>query len=250
MSSSLFQKFVKPYTYIKGFTLLETIVSVGILALVIVGPLAVIMNSNSYARQTKDSMIATYLAEEAVELLQNQYDTLYILCKKDPLNSLCTPAIVNETAGQIAWRVFKERMGSVGGEQSCYLNLEGGGFDNTLGCSYDFVHFSDDITVNPTRYIATASECSALVEVATSTVDGIRHMYVCRGEPAHHLNGTTTSKEFIRTITMEWMPTFETGPLRSDHYNDDIRVVSTVKYRGFNGYITTVSVTRFMHSRP
>ncbi len=241
--------FINNYTR-KGFTLLETLVSIGILSLVIVGPLAVIMNSNSYARQTKDSMISTYLAEEAVELLQNQYDSLYVFCKKQPSDTLCTPAIVGETPGQIAWRVFKERMGSVGGEQSCYLTLEGGGVDNAYGCSYDFVHMTGSITTNPERYISTASDCSSLVEVSTTTVDGIRNMYVCRGETDHYLGGTTTNKEFIRFVTIEWLPSFETDPLRSGHYNDDLRISSHVRYRGVNGYTSTTTVIRFMHSRP
>jgi prepilin-type N-terminal cleavage/methylation domain-containing protein len=179
----------------KGFTLLETLVSVGILALVIVGPLAAIMNSSSYARQTKDAMVATYLAEEAIELLQNQYDSLYVYCKKnsgvDPCNTTGS-----ETAGQTAWRVFKERLNAGGGQPSCFLSghvSDPSVIANPDGCSYDFEHLIGDITVNPTRYVSSDDECLYLVGASTTIpiyvrhgetyqlVDVIKHRYVCNG---------------------------------------------------------------------
>ena len=73
--------------YRKAFTLLETLTSIAILSFVIVGPLTVIMGSSSYARQTKDVMVATYLAEESEKILQNQYETLYIDCKNQPADT-------------------------------------------------------------------------------------------------------------------------------------------------------------------
>lgn len=231
----------------KGFTLLETLVSVGILSLVIIGPLAVIINSSSYARQTKDTVTATYLAEEAIELLQNQYDSLYVFCKKQPADPLC--ATSTETPGQVAWRLFKQRL-SISTGQSCFLKHEDASADNPYGCSFDFIHMLGDITVPPVRYIATADECRSIVGIASTTAIGLRHTYVCKGLPAHYVGGVVETKDFTRSITVEWLPTFEIDPSMFNHYNDDLRIVVRVVYRGFNGYPATTTITQFMHSQP
>lgn len=245
----------------QGFTLLETLVSVGILALVIVGPLAVIMNSSSYARQTKDTVVATYLAEEAIELLQNQYDSLYVYCKKNPGVSPCTGT--ETTAGQLAWRVFKERLNAGGGQPSCFLTSDGGVTANSDGCSYDFEHMIGDITENPTRYSSSDDECPYLVGASTTIpfyvhdgdtynlVNIEKHRYVCKGEVSHIGVASIDSKPFTRSVSVEWLPTFNEGPANfAAYYNDDLRIISSVTYRGINGYPYTVKVTRFMHSRP
>lgn len=243
----------------QGFTLLETLVSVGILALVIVGPLAVIMNSSSYARQTKDTVVATYLAEEAIELLQNQYDSLYVYCKKNQGVSPCTGT--ETTAGQLAWRVFKERLNAGGGQPSCFLTSDGGVTANSDGCSYDFEHMIGDITENPTRYSSSDDECPYLVGATTTIIKPVseeegryqqitRYTYVCKGDIPP---GATIvdKKPFTRSVSVEWLPTFDEGSTDfEDHYNDDLRIISSVTYRGINGYPYTVKVTRFMHSRP
>jgi prepilin-type N-terminal cleavage/methylation domain-containing protein len=236
----------------RGFTLLETLTSIAILAMVIIGPLAVIINSSSYARETKDTVIATYLAEEAIELLQNQYDSLYVFCKKQPSDPLCTTA-TSETPGQIAWRLFKQRLGDGGDatHPSCFLKRENGDPDNASGCSYDFVYMIGDITTSPSRYITTEPECKYIVGVATTTTTGIRHMYVCQGVSSHYMNGEIDSKNFTRSVSVEWLPSsFEVGATMAEYYQDDLRITVEVEYRGVNGYPRTITVVRFMHSQP
>lgn len=244
----------------KGFTLLETLTSVAILSVIIVGPLAVIMNSSSYARQSKDTIIANYLAEESVELIQNQYDSLYILCKKNPTDPYCATG-TNETSGQIAWRLFKERLGPVGGQPSCYL------IDNPAGCSFDSVNMNNDPTVTPVRYIANSSECPYLVEATTTlTIDRIehvgsgnliteyhvlsdetRHTYVCKGVAAH-IPGTAGAKSFTRVISVERIASpFLDGELLNQ---DDLRITASVKFNTLNGASSTVKIVRFMHAQP
>lgn len=232
----------------RGFTLLETLTSIAIITFVIIGPLTIIINSSSYAKETKNTIIATYLAEEAIELLQNQYDSLYVFCKKQPSDALCTTT-TSETPGQIAWRVFKDRFGS-GGGQSCYLKQEDGVTpDNPNGCSYDFQNMAGDITISPTRYVSTASECQSVIGVSMLS-GGSRYMYTCKGVPAHQLGGTLdATKLFQRSVTIDWLPTFETGT-RAEQYNDDLRIVARVTFRGYNGLSHTVTVTRFMHAQP
>ena len=73
--------FSTSHTYkIRGFTLIETLVSVFIITTVVLGPLTVSSNASAYARQTKDTMTAVYLAQEAIELLHHQQDSIYLDC--------------------------------------------------------------------------------------------------------------------------------------------------------------------------
>lgn len=256
----------------QGFTLLETLVSIGIFALILVGPLTVISGSSVYARQTKDNMVSTYLAEESLELLQNRYSSLYLLCKKQPETAACDSLNDDETSGQIAWRVFKERIGSDGTQPSCFLS------ENPYGCSYDNLSMIGDVTSWPVRYVGGSEECKYLIEVSTTTgayfpnseytdpgnsqgehggevsnglvLYGKRNMYVCKGLEYHIPVGSTIgTKHFERVLSVESLPTFETGGILSQ-YNDDLRITSTVKFKGVNGLTRTVTVVRFMHAQP
>ncbi len=234
---------------VQGFTLLETLTSIAILSLVIIGPLSSIINSSSYARQTKDTMIATYLAEESLELLQNQYDSLYVFCSAQAADPFCAPAFVGETPGQIAWRLFKARFGAAGGQPSCFLKRDDDTDDNLDGCSFDFIHMlSAPTSTTPVRYVSTNSACKQIVGIATVLAAGVtRHSYVCSGVPAH-VTGTKNEKMFARSVTIEWLRTFEVGGM-SSHYNDDLRITVKVQYRGVNGIVSSVKIIRYMHSQ-
>lgn len=251
----------KKYHTIKAFTLLETLASIAIISLVIVGPLSVLSSSSSYARQTKDVIIATYLAEEAIELLQNQYDSIYIYCNKNPTatdpGSLCEPASATEiTTGQTAWRVFKERLSSSSGQPSCFKD------ENADGCTYNATAMLGEITLTaPTRYKAGSGECPRLIKVSEKVMTRgtggagngdlfvTRSSYVCSGANIALGSTVDTSKSFSRSISVEHLPTFETAPLKEEHYNDDLRITSEVTFRSINGRSNTLRVTRFMHAR-
>jgi prepilin-type N-terminal cleavage/methylation domain-containing protein len=171
---------------IKGFTLLETLASIAVLSLVIIGPLSVTISSSGYARLTKDTIVATYLAEEAVELLQNQYDSLYIYCKKNAssteLGGYCYPRTDEMTTGQTAWRLFKTKLSSVKidpadpTQTSCFLPNDGQpvytsvDHGNANGCAFDVKSFQDATITQPLpRYDASIASCKYLVPVSTST---------------------------------------------------------------------------------
>lgn len=237
------------YKKTKGFTLLETLVSIGILAMVIVGPLAVIINSSSYARKTKDTMVATHLAEEAMELLQNQYDSLYVFCQDQPDTCLASSPFPDETAAQATWRIFKDRLSATSSQPSCYVT------DNPNGCSFDFLNMVKDISLVPERFVATGAECSSLTEASSLVDQGgtsvNKHMYVCKGVPAHIPPGATLSaKNFTRKVTIERLPAaFESGLPSDEQYYDDLRVVTNVWYKSLYGATSTVEIARFMHAR-
>lgn len=53
-----------------GFSLIETVVSVAIIVFAVVGPLTAAQKSLASASYSKDQVIATYLAQEAIEFVQ------------------------------------------------------------------------------------------------------------------------------------------------------------------------------------
>jgi type II secretory pathway pseudopilin PulG len=248
----------------KGFTLLETLVATLILSFVIIGPLAAIVNSSSYARKAKDTMAATYLAEGTIELLQNQYDSIYVYCRKQPDTPMCAPlaTVPNESSANIAWRIFKDRFTATSSQPSCFA-------DNPDGCAFDSLSMIGDITVVPTRYVASSPECASIVDVAIpvvsttspvntqvggltqiSTTTVMRHAYRCSGVTANiPVNATSSAKTFKRRVSLERIAApFEAGLPVEQQYNDDIRIVSNVEFKAFGNSTSSVKITRFMHA--
>ena len=222
---------------IKGLTLLETLVSITIITIVIVGPLSYIITSSSYAKQTKDTMIASYLADEAVELLQNRYDSIYIYCSKNPTEPLCVGT--EDTVGQVAWRVFKEKFSSGGGYPSCFIS------DNSAGCSFDYIDMLEPITDYPSRYLPTDTECATLTGLSSSTF----YSYVCPGIPSHTTGTLSPQINFKRVVHLEHLPTFE-STARNEQDNDDLRVSVEVRYKSASGATRYARVVRYIHPRP
>lgn len=291
----------------KGFTLLETLASISMLSLIIIGPLSVTIGSSGYARLTKDTIVATYLAEEAIELLQNQYDSLYIYCKKygsaTSIGGYCdTTGTPETTTGQTAWRLFKNKLSSSAGSgapllggKTCYLpkgSSPGYSTDsilNTHGCSFDYIHMQATSTEEISKHEASTFNCKYLVPVATSTTIAVASTtgwsaymggasglfnhngfnntnittigfknitatstnYVCSGEPTHKVSGGKAQpKEYIRSLTVEHIATFEGSSPANEQFNDDLRITSSVRFKALNGTSHVTKVTRFMHARP
>lgn len=215
----------------KAFTLVETLVAILIITTVILGPLTVAMNASSYARQTKDVMTATYLAQEATELLHHLQDSIYLKCVGDNSNTNTACASTDpdlngiyEMPSEVAWRVFKVYLG---GSASCFIT------DNPSGCSYDFIDMTSNENTAPTKYISTASSCSGLSLTSNN-------IYVCAG--THGTVGVPTF--FTRKVQVESIPTFSGNDA---NYNDDLRVTSTVTFRKSNGYTRSIKLVDFLH---
>jgi len=64
----------KILNFSKGFTVLESIVAIGILSLSISGAFSSVVQSLAQASITKDEVTAYYLAQEAIEIVRNQRD--------------------------------------------------------------------------------------------------------------------------------------------------------------------------------
>lgn len=217
-------------TNIQGFTLVETLVSVFIITTVIIGPLTVASNASIYARLTKETMIATYLAQEAVELLRHHQDSVYIRCA-DQNVSKCSPTS-GERPDETAWRVMKERLGNNPQGDSCFVSSM-----SDPGCAYDFIDMTTNQDFNPTKYVSTASSCSTLSYDPTSRI------YVCTGVRGAGLRSTT----FSRAVKITPVATFD--GIGSAAYNDDLRVTVIVTITRPNGFRHQVKIVDFLHAR-
>lgn len=239
---------------IRAFTLLEVLASFSIVTLVILGPLTFSINSASFSGQSKDLMVSVYLAQEAIELLHYQYDTLYIACANDmdACNSLVETTLPGESSGDKAWRLFKTRLANVTPPNvSCF---------SSSGCTYDFLEMLNATsTTPPKRYSPIASTCQNLSLVYASSTNQ-RNYYVCSsltvGSPSlkdspYKIKNTSYS----RKVVLVSKSTFDEGSLdipndpNSAHYQDDVVITSSVSFRRFNGVTRTVKVTDFMHAR-
>ena len=170
------QKFIR--STVQGFTLVETLAATFVITVVILGPLTVAINASAYARETKDTMIATYLAEEALELLHHQQDSVYLRCVSST-NTNCTLTDpdsdgIYESPKEAAWRIFRARLAG---------NAQGADCFASAGCSYDMIHFTTNGDANPTKYVATDTSCNSLSVTTQNT-------YVCSGVPSHVGSGS------------------------------------------------------------
>ncbi len=64
--------------YKKGFTLIETLVAISILAIAIVAPMTLASKTLFTAQYAKDQMVATQLAQEAIEIVRAKRDAKMI----------------------------------------------------------------------------------------------------------------------------------------------------------------------------
>lgn len=214
---------------VKGFTLIETLVSTFIITMVILGPLTLASRASAYARITKDTLIATYLAQESIELIRHQQDSVYIRCIQEA-GATCVPT-GTESLPDAAWRTFRNRFTSTSGI-SCFA------VENASGCSYDFIDMTTNEDTTPTKYVSSAAFCNTL-SLQTST-----NLYVCTGRASGA--GYSLTK-FSRSVSITSIPTLSGA---EQNYNDDLRVIATVSFRRSNGYLNQVKVIDFLHALP
>lgn len=62
------------YTHTRAFTLVETLIAITILMIAIAGPLVIATKGLTSANYSKNQMIASYLAQESMEVIKNVRD--------------------------------------------------------------------------------------------------------------------------------------------------------------------------------
>ena len=102
----------------KGFTLVETLVAITILALAIAGPFQAIQGAlrNSFA--ARDQLVAASLAQEGVEYIRSVRDSNYLSGSSSGLSGLSAcqsgPCVIDPTNGTISGTVEPLRLSSGG----------------------------------------------------------------------------------------------------------------------------------------
>lgn len=227
----------------RGFTLVETLVATGIISVVILGPLTVALNSSSYAKQTKDFMVSTYLAQEALELLRHQQESIFIMCTSGTGTNCLPDEILGETTKEAAWRLFKDRLTANSYGVSC-LSAE-----NSQGCTFDVLDMTGDTTLPFSKYSGGGSECSTLSSNVPASQAGVvptSYLFVCGGIGGRGDGYTKT--QYGRVVKMERVYQETLGSF-DQQYLDDIRVTVTVSFRKPNGILRDLSLTDFLHAK-
>jgi prepilin-type N-terminal cleavage/methylation domain-containing protein len=113
----------------QGFTLIEALVSIALILIAVTGPLSLTFNALTAIRQSKNRVIASYLAEEIIENFKNYRDNFALSCSNlnityeyvnqeiSSMNCESSPSIIppsyynystpGDTDPQnIAWKIF------------------------------------------------------------------------------------------------------------------------------------------------
>jgi len=83
------------YSQHHGFTLVETLVAISILLLVVVGPMTVAQKGIRSAYFANEQVVATFLAQEAIEAVRSYRDNVALSVYANPNGSVETSAWVN-----------------------------------------------------------------------------------------------------------------------------------------------------------
>jgi prepilin-type N-terminal cleavage/methylation domain-containing protein len=240
-----------------GFTLIETLVSVAIITLAILGPLTVAITSASYAKNSKDVIVATYLAHEGIELVRYERDAIYVECQSSV--TTCATNVFGaggiELPEQAAWRIFKERMGSAvssvaGLQPSCFSS------DNAAGCAFDVYDMISAVADVPSRFTGSDDRCATLYtdnridQLPTpSPVNGVGvtdHIYLC-GEKGMTYGYDVSGYKRVVKLTSLYL---DIADQYQKDYEDDVRVESTVTYTRNMGLTRTIKAIDYLHARP
>lgn len=173
---------MKPHTKNQGFTLVETLVAISILVVAIVGPMTIAMRGLQSAFYAKEQLTATYLAQEAAELIRMHRDEY---------------AMENRGTGNDNW------LGSI--PAACKVSS---------GCGVDIRALSTFANC------ATANACVLRYEAGGITSVS-RGMYTHSGSSAHSpftrvvvltdQGGGSDSDEVLVTVTVSWQSGFISG---------------------------------------
>ena len=223
-----FQKIFEYSKEPKSFTLVETMVALSIIMIAILGPVSVAVSASSYARDTKNNFTATYLAQEAVELLRHKRDGYFLKCTNDTISGVCNPQAGETIPKETAWRLFKTDPTL----NNCF---------NPKTCAYDVQSFLGG--VDAYKYQISPNDCDTLYRDDNNNGNPTNFMYFCK------VNGTGfTSTNFTRSVQLEDVYP-NVASVYTKKYEDDIRVTVDVTYPRNNGVIKKVEVIDFIHSK-
>lgn len=195
----------------RGFTLIETLVAIAILAIAVAGPLVAASRALVAAQLSRDQLVASYLAQEGIEYLRYFRDNAYLAAY---------PSGVNVSSS--AWSSFLTGPGGASNVSVAQCR--------TSRCMFDIAAVSGPGTgVGRTLEPCSGASCRRLYLV---NAGGTSNVYTTRTD----LGGTRT--KFTRTVQVNDIPgTSDTPTLATDK-----RASSTVTW-SFHGTTYSVTVT-------
>lgn len=203
---------------IRGITLIESIVSVAILALAITGPLTLAAQSIRAAREARNELTATLLAEEALEVIHSIRDNK----SGDDVNTGCPGATCRDNWLDLgANDIWTECRQDAGG-RGCVIDLS----SSSGGAPW------------PNNTIRTCSAtCTTLPDDTRMYIQNTTRLYAQSrsGMPAARWSPT----HFYR-----WVEVTSLGdPTPANPYRQ-IRVIANVRWRSSFGTMRTITISR------
>jgi hypothetical protein len=244
-----FYKLKRGRSTFTGFTLVEAMAGIFILSIVIGGPMLIAGRAAQDIRQSRETFVATYLAQELIELIRFKRDSIFLECS-DPTSPNCTPITfsgqggvsVTEFPQEAAWRIFKDHFGQTPGVSSLCFSAE--------GCTFDAQSILSSPIARPIDiYAPTDTNCSSLFQdksnsmKVAATISALDYMYLC----SSHKAPVSIDTGLKRTVRMVSTSTFSGGSYDS-LYGDEIKVDVTVDYP-LRGIIKTLTVTDYIKPR-
>lgn len=173
---------------IKAFTLIESLVSISIILIAVLGPLTLTLNSVNAIMQNKNRVIASYLAEEIIEDFRAYRDGIVITCTDmqinydsfgDLVNGYCKKGMdtlgqgilidknllenengeIEYTNREVAWKLFMERLINVTNNEFIFLDKN----------SFDYTYLSN-ITPYANCYMVLSSNSGYLCSTNDSNL--------------------------------------------------------------------------------
>jgi type II secretory pathway pseudopilin PulG len=165
-----------------GFTLVETLIGITILLVSVITPLSVASYAITYSNNARDEVVATNLAQEAIEFVRNERDRSFM--------AVSSPAPAR-------MQNFLNKFGNygTGTETVC--------FTSSTGCGLDV---RQTLITNAVRNCATAGECGVLwvnnkTQTATPPTYTFTQENLRSGYDATLANWTATP--FVRVVKMK-----------------------------------------------
>ncbi len=236
-----FKKKFLSHFFERGFTLVEALAGIFILTVVIGGPMSIAGRAAQDVRQSKQTFIATYLAQESIELLRFKRDSLFLECG-DVATAICIPTTFTGSSGQVAefpneaaWRLFKTQLAV------CFL---------PNGCTFDTKSIlSSPLAVPADIYDPASASCSSLYQ----DVSKLSQPYYVSSAPdfmffcSTHKPALALDTGIMRVVKMTSTTTFS-GPSYDSYYGDEVKVDVTLYYT-FKGIKKSLMVTDYIKPR-
>lgn len=166
--------------HVSGFTLVETMVAVSILALAVVGPLMVAQRALLAAQISQERTTASFLAQEGIEYVRWMRDDAYLNAYKNGGTTVSSDAWQDFTTGASVWSITScegvtctlDSTRPMGTGSGFSLNTCSGSTCTALRLSHGFYIQSNVIgsTVTPFTRTIEATTVSSTDEQIVSTV--------------------------------------------------------------------------------